>query len=122
MKPIFEYIFIEDHFLIYYLDIFNQKNFLKIAEKAEIPNILINKYLEELPIKYHHWLLKKASTKDNRLFSALLFLIILKYQSLIILFEKNKGDENSTRIEMVRKIFSNNVSISQKSSFFLLSK
>ena len=85
MKPIFEYIFIEDHFLIYYLDIFNQKNFLKIAEK-EIPNILINKYLEELPIKYHHWLLKKASTKDNRLFSALLFLIILKYQSLIILF------------------------------------
>ena len=111
MKPLFQYIFVEDHFITYYLDIFNQKNFIKIVQKENISSSLISKFLEEMPFKYHHWLAKNVSTKDNRLFSAILYLIILKYQSLIILFEKNKGNENG--IEIIRNLFANNITLAQ---------
>ena len=120
MKPIFEKIFINNHFITYYLDIFNQKNFLKIAQKENIPNSIISKFLEESPFKYQHWLLKNASGKDNRLFSALLFLILLKYQSLLILYERNKEDNNNYKIEMVRNFFANYLNLSQNDLFYLV--
>ena len=119
MKPIFEKIFIEEHFITYYLDIFNQKNFEKIVQKENIPNSITIKFFDEIPFKYQHWLMRNASGKDGRLFSALLFLIILKYQSLLILFEKNKGEEKNSKIDIIRNIFSNNINLAQNDLFLV---
>ena len=119
MKPIFDKIYIEEHFITYYLDIVNQKHFLKIAQKENIPNSLISTFLEEIPLKYQHWFSKNVVAKDNRLFSALLFLIIIKYQSLLVLYEKNKGDENSFKIDTIRNIFNNNITIALNDLFSL---
>ena len=114
-NPIFQHIYIDDHFITYYLDILNQKHFLKIVQKENISSSIITKFLEEIPFKYHHWLLKNVSSKDNRLLSALLFLIIIKYQSFIILYEKNKGNENGA--DAIRNIFANNINLAQKDLF-----
>ena len=119
MKPLFEKIFVEEHFITFYLDIFNRKHFVKIAQRANISTSFISSFLEEIPNKYQHWLLKNASTKDNRIFSAILLLIILKYQSLIILYEKNKGGDDENRIEIVRNLFANNINWAQNDFFFI---
>ena len=112
MKPIFEKIFIEDHFITYYLDIFNQKNFMKLAEKENISDSLVSKFLEEIPFKYQHWTTKNPSTRDKRIFSALFYLIIIKYQSMLILYEKNQ-DENNNKIDLIRNIFANNIRLAR---------
>ena len=118
MKPIFEKIYIEEHFITYYLDIFNQKNYLKLAQKEKVSDSVLSRFSEDIPIKYQHWFSKNVAAKDNRIFSALLFLIILKYQSLLILYEKTKGDEN--KIETIRNIFNNNINLAQNDLFAVI--
>ena len=113
IKAIFEKICIDDHFITYYLDILNQKNYIKIAQKENIPNSTITKCLEEMPFKYHHFLIKNSAVKDNRIFSALLFLKLLKYQNLLKIYQKNKSKENNPRVEMIKNVFSNHINMAQ---------
>ena len=113
IKAIFEKICIDDHFITYYLDILNQKNYVKIAQKENIPNSTITKCLEEIPFKYHHWIIKNSAVKDNRLFCALLFLKILKYQNLLKIFQKNKPKENNPRVEIIKNMLSNHANLAQ---------
>ena len=113
IKAIFEKICIDDHFITYYLDILNQKNYAKIAQKENIPSSTISKCLEEIPFKYYHWIIKNSAVKDNRLFCALLFLKILKYQNLLKIYQKNKPKENNPRVEIIKNMFSNHINLAQ---------
>ena len=113
IKAIFEKICIDDHFITYYLDILNQKNYAKIAQKENIPSSTISKCLEEIPFKYYHWIIKNSAVKDNRLFCALLFLKILKYQNLLKIYQKNKPKENNPRVEIIKNMLSNHINLAQ---------
>ena len=121
IKPIFDKLLTAGHFITYYLDLFNQKNNIKLFQKDNrfTFDLIITKFCEEIPNEYQHWHIKNAAMKDGRLFSGLFFLIILKYQSFLILYEKNRGGEekNNKKIDMIRSIFANDINILQKDLF-----
>ena len=84
IKSISEKIYYKGHFITFYLDIFNSKNANTYLKKAKVDNSIASHYLEEFPLKYDNWKENNIEAKDNRLFSILLFLIIFKYQNLLI--------------------------------------
>ena len=52
-------------------------------------SLALNK-LKEIPMKYNHWEQKNIVTEDNRLFTALSYIILMKYESLMINHENLK--------------------------------
>ena len=94
INSILEKIYIKDHFISYYLDIFNTKKFQKNAKQANIDKLILSNYFEEVPEKYSHWIEKNIETKDVRLFSALSYLVFLKYEYLMIIHDNQENKIN----------------------------
>ena len=98
INSILEKIYIKDHFISYYLDIFNTKKFQKNAKQANIDKLILSNYFEEVPEKYSHWIEKNIETKDVRLFSALSYLVFLKYEYLMIIHDNQENKINHKNI------------------------
>ena len=109
IKPIIEKIYIQGHFISFYLDIFNTKNVDKNISKENINNTITKNILEHIPMKYFHWLEKNIETKDIRLFSGLAYIIITKYASY--LKEKNKDLNNN--FDIIRGLFDGYIKLFQ---------
>ena len=77
----------------------------------------------EINIKYKHYIEGNPRIKDSRLISALLFLIILKYKSLLINYEKmNKNEKEEEFIfkkSIIKDIFNKFIDLSQKEILFM---
>ena len=90
ISKLFDNMVYGDHFYSYYFDLlnnifqFNRKNIKEVDEM----NKKINK---EIDIKYKHYIEINPQVRDTRMISILLFLIIMKYQSLLINYEKMKN-------------------------------
>ena len=94
IKPILEKMDVEGHFICFYLDVFNSKNCDKIMDKLYVNKSLALNKLKEIPMKYNHWEQKNIVTEDNRLFTALSYIILMKYESLMINHENLKEIDN----------------------------
>ena len=90
-------IYQEQHFISFYLDIFNSKKFNKNPKKFNMVSSILSNYLEEIPAKYSHWIDKNFYAKDNRLISALSYLVMLKYKSLMIEYNNNVKKDNNNK-------------------------
>ena len=107
IMKIYEKIYIDGHFISYYLDIFNSKNVTKNIKASNMNKSIIENNLEEIPKKYCHWMDKNIKTKDNRIFSALSFLVILKYQSLMTNYNDEEKNINSSNNKKIFDLFEN---------------
>ena len=112
IRPIFDKINIEGHFISYYLDIFNSKKSEKSIKKANISSLISSYNFEEIPDKYQHWLEYNFDIRDYRLFSALAYLILLKYENQMISFEKQK-ENNNNNIQSIHDLFATNLYLFQ---------
>ena len=101
-----------NHFISYYFDISNLLIHFNIKKDIpkDIKNLLKDKEIDE---KYQHYL----NTKETKLISALLYLIILKYQSLLINLEKY----NISKPLLNRNIFDKYVNLSENDIISLFS-
>ena len=104
---IYEKIYIDGHFISYYLDIFNSKNVTKNIKASNMNKLIIENNLEEIPKKYYHWIDKNIKTKDNRIFSFLSFLVFLKYQSLMMNYNDEENNINSSNVKKIFDLFGN---------------
>ena len=101
------------HFISYYFDLLNP--FINFSHKKEknIPEDIIKK----INNNYKNSIESNPYIKDTRIISVLLFLIILKYQSLLINYEKMKNYEKiedfHNKKEIIKKKFQAFVSLSQ---------
>ena len=116
----------KEDFIGFYLDGFNP--YFKINNKYLLKNI--PKELMEtinIDLKSHSKGKNKAYVRECRIVSFSLYLIIMKYQSLLINYEKSKSndkDENSReindRINLIRKAFEPLLNLSKKEIKFLV--
>ena len=111
IKSISEKIYYKGHFITFYLDIFNSKNANTYLKKAKVDNSIASHYLEEIPLKYDNWKENNIEIKDNRLFSILLFLIIFKYENLLIYYQNHKEKNNDSNINDISGIFEYNLNL-----------
>ena len=110
------------HFITYYFDILNKffhyekKSYQNL--KKDFPqqvNILLKK---ELSNNYKHYLNGNPTIQETRMTTALLFLIIMKYQSLLIQNEIDSNlEEDKVKIdnkkEKIKQVFNKLVSLAQ---------
>ena len=116
---------VNEHFISYYFDLLNpffnyhKKEYHNLLKK--IPDNIKEMINKEIKCNYKFYLIGNPYVKDTRIISALLFLIVMKYQSLIISYEKitnyqndqNEIKEINQRIENVRTLFNKLVSLAQ---------
>ena len=110
-KSISEKIYLKGHFIAFYLDLFNSKSANSYFKKAKVDNSIASHYLEEIPLKYDNWKENNIETKDNRLFSILLFLIIFKYQNLLIYYQNHKEKNDDSNLNDISGIFEYNLNL-----------
>ena len=116
IKPIYDKFFINQHYLTYYLDLSNQK---KINEKnslvqEKLPPDIIEKIKLDIPAKYQHFILNNnVCVDDNRFATILSFLIMIKYNSLLYLYEKNKGFSSENQMSELKNLFSEMINVLQ---------
>jgi len=109
IKPILEKSWIKGHYISFYLDIFNSKNANSYIKKTKLDNSISSHYLEEIPLKYEFWREKNIDTKDNRLISVLLYLIIFKYENWLIYHENHSENKNNNNINDISGLFEVNL-------------
>ena len=97
IKKIFEIFYQENHFISYYIDLHNEfftysqpkKHINKIRSLSESITEKIKKSNMILP-EHNKFFAKNPYIKDNRLNSIILFLLFMKYESMIIDYENKK--------------------------------
>ena len=118
ISQIYNYFYVEEHFLSYYIDLMNEYFTYHQTRKHENLVVKIPKDINEmiknsLIIKkeYKKYFLQNPYIKDNRLASVIIFLLFMKYQSKIINYEYNQISSNfgnDTNIkEKIEKQFEN---------------
>ena len=74
-----------------------------------IPDKIANLINNEISLNYKHYINGNPPVRDTRIISVLLFLIILKYKSLLINYEKMKNyekeEEFNARKSLIKKLF-----------------
>ena len=115
ISKLYEEMLYNGHFLSYYFDVLNpfyHFNNKKIKDISGYLNKLINNELNENDKIYINI---NPSVREMRMISLLIFLIILKYQSLLINHEKIKNykfdAEFNSRKALIKKLFNKFVSI-----------
>ena len=86
-----EQIIINEHFIGYYLDLLNP--FFKINVKnivKQIPENIKNFFDNNMNNSFNYF-----SIRETKIISFSFFLIVMKFQSLLINFEKLKGNQNN---------------------------
>ena len=111
-----EKILINHHFIGYYLDLLNP--FFKINIKnigKQIPEDIKHFFDNDMNNDFNYF-----SVRETKIISFSLFLIIMKFQSLLINFEKLKGDQNNKLL--IIKAFEPFLNILEQEIHLLLSK
>ena len=111
-----EQIIINEHFIGYYLDLLNP--FFKINVKnivKQIPENIKNFFDNNMNNSFNYF-----SIRETKIISFSFFLIVMKFQSLLINFEKLKGNQNNEIL--IKKAFEPYINILENEIQFLLSK
>ena len=111
VKPIIEKSCLKGHFISFYLDIFNSKNASSYIKKAKVDNSIASHYLEEIPLKYDNWKGSNIVAKDNRLISALLFIIVFKYENWFIYYKNHKNKNIDNNMNEISGLFESNLKL-----------
>ena len=109
-------ILINEHFIGYYLDLLNP--FFKINLKKlgkQIPEDIKTFFDNNMNNNFNYF-----SVRESKIISFSLILIIMKFQSLLINFEKLKGEQNNEIL--IKKAFEPYIDILENEIQFLLSK
>jgi len=118
----YENMSLNGHFITYYFDILN--TFFQFEKKSyqnlkkdfpEEVNILLRK---DLSNNYQHYLNGNPSIQETRMTTAMLFLMIMKYQSLLIQNEIDSNlEEDKVKVdnkkEQIKQVFNKLVSLAQ---------
>ena len=119
MSSLYEQISKNDHCISFYFDLLNE--FFNYNKKVkDIPDNIKKLINKEIDDNYKHYINGNPPVRETRMITALLFLIILKYQSLLINYEKikNSGEFNS-RKSIVKNIFNKIISLVQNDILIL---
>ena len=125
ISKLYEEISFGGHFISYYFDLLNQYIIFHNKKAKIIPDNISNLINNEISLNYKHYINGNPPVRDSRIISVLLFLIILKYKSLLINYEKMKNyekeEEFNSRKEIIKKLFSKYISSIQNDISFITS-
>ena len=114
---------INGHFLSYYIDFLNpllvfnsQKNFENL--KSKIPEKINSNVNDDIALKNKFCTKGNPSVRENRLVSIILYLIIMKYQSMLIFFET---EEKSKKVDEIKSMFSSILNCVQNDILLIIS-
>jgi len=111
IEKIFEFFYQEKHFISYYIDLHNDFFTYKQPKKhsnkiKSLSKIITEKIKKSNMIKSEHnkFFAKNPYIKDNRLNSVIVFLLFMKYQSMIIDYENKKIFKLESDDEIKKKV------------------
>ena len=122
ISTFYENMCLNGHFITYYIDILNtsflfeKKSYQNL--KKDFPQEINNLMKTELSNNYKHYLNGNPSIQETRMTTALLFLMIMKYQSILIQNEIDSNNEEDkvnvdNKKDKVKQVFNKLVSLAQ---------
>ena len=109
ISKLYEEISYNGHFISYYFDLLNQYIIFHNKKAKIMPENISTLINNEISLNYKHYINGNPFVRDSRIISVLLFLIILKYKSLLINYEKminyEKDEEFNSRKALIKKLF-----------------